>query len=181
MTKKKELKLNIGSGGRPLKDFINIDKDSRFKPDIVRDVERGLPFGDSTVDMVYASHFMEHVEPDQINFVMFEIWRVLKPGKEFRCIVPINRGLMASPYHKSFWNEYTPIFFTDWNRKELTGYEFGMVHSEITAAPNIYSEQFLFILKAIKKDPNEIAIKETINYTTPMEDKNGTKEKVKKD
>ncbi len=181
MTKKKEIRLNLGSGLKPLKDFINIDKDPRNNPDIVRDIERGLPFGDDSIDFIYAEHFMEHVEPDLIDFVMFEIWRVLKPGKEFRCVVPINRGLMASPYHKSFWNEYTAIFFTDWNLKQKTGYEFSEVHSEITASPNIYSEQFLFILKAIKKDPNEIPIREPINYMTPMEDKNGTKEKVKKD
>ena len=101
---------------------------------------------------------------------------LVKSGGELRCVVPINKGLMASPYHKSFWNEYTPIFFTDWNNKELTGYNFDLVHQEITAAPNIYSEQILFILKAVKDDNVEKAMK----YIHKKEDKNERKE-VKKD
>ena len=165
MTKKKQIRINIGCGLKKIKGFINIDKDPRVGPDIVRDVERGLPFGDSTVDMIYSEHFMEHVNPDQIDFVMLEAWRVLKPGGEFRCVVPINKALMASPYHKSFWNEFTPIFFAEWNYKVKTGYEFVLIHKEILPSKDIYTEQFLFILKAVKNDNVE-------------ENKNGIKEKV---
>jgi cytidyltransferase-like protein len=148
----KKKMLNLGSGDKPLQDFINIDKDLRVKPDVVADVEKGLPFEESSIDFVYSEHFMEHVQPDKIDFVLFEIWRVLKPGAEFRCVVPINKALFASPYHKSLWNEYTPIFFTDWNRKERTGYEFRLKHKELTPCPNIYSQQLFFQLEAIKEE-----------------------------
>lgn len=45
---------------------------------------------DSSIDEVYASHFMEHIHRGQplIN-VMNEAWRVLKPGGCFTMIMPL--------------------------------------------------------------------------------------------
>jgi len=96
---------------------------------------------------------MEHVVPDNINFVMLEIWRVLKNKSQFKCIVPINKSLMGSPYHKSLWNEITPAFFTTFNHKEETGFEFKMIHSEILAQTQSTNEQFMFVLETIKPIP----------------------------
>lgn len=142
--------LYLGCGSKHLDRFINIDINPKLKPDIVRDVEKGLPFDDNSIDMIYSTHFMEHINPDAIDFVMYEIWRVLKPNGSFHCTVPINKSLFASPYHKSFWNEFTPIFFTEWNNKEVTGYEFKLNNKETMPKTNEYSDQFYFELKTIK-------------------------------
>ena len=171
MEENKQVKLNIGSGRKPIEGYINIDRNPNVNPDIVRDVERGLPFGDNTVDIIYTEHFMEHVEPDLIDFIMFEVWRVLKHKGEFRCIVPINRSLMGSPYHKSFWNEFTPIFFTEWNKREDTGYDFNLLHKQITASPNIYNEQFLFILEAVKETNVKVEDSKTVFKALGIEEK----------
>jgi len=84
-------KLNLGSGFRPRKQnegWINIDIEEECMPDIVRDVRKGLPFDDNSVDYVYASHFMEHFEWEDFIFLMSEIWRVLKPEATFEMIIP---------------------------------------------------------------------------------------------
>jgi ubiquinone/menaquinone biosynthesis C-methylase UbiE len=46
-----------------------------------------LPFEDSSMDMVFSSHVLEHI-PNQKK-ALEEIYRVLKPGGLHVCIVPV--------------------------------------------------------------------------------------------
>lgn len=139
------LKLNLGSGYKRMYGYVNIDNDSRTKPDILRNVERGLPFSDSTVDEVFTSHFLEHVEPDLIHFVMSEIWRVLVQFGKLKVIVPINKGWANSPEHKCPFGEQSHLFFTVWNRDN---YKFKLVEKKITGEG--VNEELHFTLEAIK-------------------------------
>ena len=75
---------------------INIDKDPFNNPDVVRDVEKGLPFDDNSITEIYSEHFLEHLNPDNVNFFMFECWRVLKNGGLFKAIVPIGESWNSS-------------------------------------------------------------------------------------
>jgi predicted SAM-dependent methyltransferase len=79
-------KLNLGSGNRKREGWVNIDSDALSKPDIVRDLEKGLPFDDSTFDTVYASHVLEHI--DDIIFLMREIHRICINKATVEIIVP---------------------------------------------------------------------------------------------
>ena len=44
--KPKHSKLQIGCGWNKIKGFVNIDKASQVKPDVVVNIEKGLPFPD---------------------------------------------------------------------------------------------------------------------------------------
>jgi SAM-dependent methyltransferase len=55
---------------------------------ISHDLRRGIPFPDESVDAVYHSHLMEHVDRDCIPAFQREIYRVLKPGGLQRICVP---------------------------------------------------------------------------------------------
>ena len=131
-TRKEKMILNIGCGEikmlkKEKEEVINIDIEPFWNPDLVRDAERGLPFDNNSVDEIYSSHFLEHVHPDKINFFMYECWRVLKKKGLFKCIVPIGKSWMASPYHVAPMNERTPLFFTHFNHKEITGFDFKLI------------------------------------------------------
>lgn len=87
------IKLNIGCGGRPLKDYINIDMDTleeiraRYPHQQFDDgirVEQydifNLPIEDNSVDEIRAEGLIEHLPfIDEPRF-FFEVVRVLKPG-----------------------------------------------------------------------------------------------------
>jgi SAM-dependent methyltransferase len=64
----------------------------RFKamPDnlMVHDIARGIPFADSSVDMVYHSHVLEHLDRGVASQFIRECARVLKPGGLIRIVVP---------------------------------------------------------------------------------------------
>lgn len=98
-------KLNLGCGKQKLEGYIGIDiKD--YGQEIVRDITRGLPFDDNSVDEIFASHFFEHLSGEDVIFVLEECYRVLKPNCEIEIRVPHSQTDEAFyPDHKSFWNE----------------------------------------------------------------------------
>ncbi|WP_431860967.1 class I SAM-dependent methyltransferase [Azospirillum sp.] len=52
------------------------------------DIVKGLPFPDSTVDCVYASHVLEHLSYQDCRRALRNTYRMLKPGGTFRLVVP---------------------------------------------------------------------------------------------
>lgn len=140
------MKLNICCGFDKKEGYINIDADRRVQPDIVRDIERGLPFSDNTIEEIFSKHTLEHISPDQIHNVMYEFWRVLKPDKLLKVIVPIGKGLTNSPEHKSMWDYKSWIFFTDWNFRE--SYKYELIKEEVVGED--ITEELHFILRTIK-------------------------------
>lgn len=80
--------LNVACGNRYHKDWINIDINphSEFVKRI--NVLEGLPFPDNSMDVVYSSHFLEHLTKEQAKFVLKEFYRVLKPNGILRIVVP---------------------------------------------------------------------------------------------
>lgn len=54
------------------------------------DVTQGLPFGDEEFDMIVSSEVFEHIEEKHYDFILSEIWRVLKPGGRICLGFPMN-------------------------------------------------------------------------------------------
>lgn len=102
---KEPIKLNVGCGNNPEAGYINIDNRD-VGNNMIWDVRHGLPFPDESVEEVFSSHFLEHLnDEDSLEFLR-EALRVLKPGKEVRIIVPhaLSTGAFY-PGHLSFWTE----------------------------------------------------------------------------
>lgn len=114
-------KLNLGSGPRKLEGYINIDIRPEADPDIVHDVETGLPYKDNYFDEVRAWDFLEHIRIGKTIFVMEEIYRVLKPNGKLIVYVPSTdgRGAFQDPDHKSFWNINSWIYYCDDEHRRL--------------------------------------------------------------
>ena len=97
MLNKLPIKLNLGCGGRPLKDYINVDMDTiedmraRYPNQVFDDsltIKQydlfNLPYEDSTVDEVRADGLIEHLPfIDEPRF-FYEVTRVLKSGGMLR-------------------------------------------------------------------------------------------------
>jgi predicted SAM-dependent methyltransferase len=75
------IKLNIGAGATSLPGFIPIDRKNGTEA-------TRLDYADDTVDEVYASHVLEHFGFGEIQTVLEEWVRVLKPGGRIRIAVP---------------------------------------------------------------------------------------------
>ncbi len=111
MTEKKRLNLNIGAGQTYIPGFVNIDLFE--KADLSLDLSKDrLPFEDSSVDLVFSYHTLEHI-PDYL-FALSEIHRVLKHGAHFLIGVPyvtLTEYNLVNPYHLHNFNEFSFDFF----------------------------------------------------------------------
>ncbi|TFB11129.1 methyltransferase domain-containing protein [Candidatus Marinimicrobia bacterium MT.SAG.3] len=84
------IKLNIGGGkGHPKLEGWSI-VDLRDTADIRMNITKDpLPFDDNSVDVIFCSHTLEHIFPVQLDYVLGQFYRVLKPGKSIlRILVP---------------------------------------------------------------------------------------------
>ena len=55
---------------------------------MVYNLERGIPFASDSVDVVYHSHLLEHLEKNVAEKFLAEAKRVMKPGGIHRIVVP---------------------------------------------------------------------------------------------
>lgn len=80
---KKPIKINLGCGDKKLKDYINVDVvDERAGniPDVQCDIRNLSAFETNFADEVMAIHVVEHFYRWEIESVLKEWIRVLKPG-----------------------------------------------------------------------------------------------------
>ena len=106
------MKINLGSGGRPLDDYINVDKNPDApKVDIVHDLdEYPWPFASESIDEVTVDQCLEHLLDH--NKAMKEIFRILKKGGKARISVPHFTWQFAfhDPTHRHFYG-YNTFFY----------------------------------------------------------------------
>lgn len=113
------MRIYLGAGSSPREGWTNID--NRPLPDIqiVRDVLRGLPFTDDSVDEIASENFMEHIPQEEVIWMMNEMHRVLKPdGTMSHSIALANTdNFNQAPDHLSHWIPMTLEFFTKGHKK----------------------------------------------------------------
>jgi hypothetical protein len=106
------IKLDLGSGLKTQDGFFGIDR--RFLPGLalVADIEHPLPVKENSVDIILASHSLEHI--NNLQGLLKEIYRICRHGAQVCIVAPYSQqGLnFANPFHKQQFNEHTPRFWT---------------------------------------------------------------------
>jgi predicted SAM-dependent methyltransferase len=143
------LKINLGSGNKPLPGFVNVDAlPDAPDVDVVADISERIPLDDGCAELVYASHLLEHF-PHAKTLDMLREWRrLLQPGGRLMIAVPnldvIARVLVErrgwftppnSPWvgviyggQKDQWDFHKAGFTPAWLSYLLTEAGFGSVH-----------------------------------------------------
>jgi hypothetical protein len=97
-------KYNLGCGNNKLEDFINVDKEDFYKPDLIMDLEV-FPWDikTSSADKVVLIHVLEHLgkDPDDFLNVMKELYRITRPFGEIEITVPhpLSYNFIVDPTH----------------------------------------------------------------------------------
>jgi predicted SAM-dependent methyltransferase len=83
---------------------VNIDANPRQKLDLWLDVRCGLPFATGSAHSAYSTHMVEHFYPDELERLLAECARVLKPGGGMRLVVPnLQNAISAYQQKQSDW------------------------------------------------------------------------------
>lgn len=82
--------LNLACGSKLIQSsqWINIDFSSPLDGVKSCNILRGLPYTNSSFDLIYSAQFVEHLTLPQLSFVLQECHRVLKPNGIIRLVTP---------------------------------------------------------------------------------------------
>ena len=105
--------LDMGAAHNRPAGYLGVDQYPHPNVDIVCDVSEGIPMDDSSVGVIRAHDFIEHI-PDSVA-LFNEFYRVLAPEGLLLIQVPSTdgRGAFQDPTHVSFWNENSFWYYTN--------------------------------------------------------------------
>ncbi|TAK99788.1 MAG: hypothetical protein EPO08_15440 [Rhodospirillaceae bacterium] len=152
------LKINLGSGKDFRADFLNIDVNDYWSPDVVADVSGDFPphgsadyptqrFGNVTIahgtyDEIMSNDVLEHV-PDLVA-TMTNCLKLLRVGGVFNILVPydLSYGAWQDPTHIRAFNERSWLYYTDWFWY-LGWSEYRFITRKISFVPNPIGAQLM--------------------------------------
>jgi len=102
---KKPVILNLGCGNDIRENCINIDITQ--PADLIHDLNQPLPFKNNSVDVILASHILEHIK--ELNSLKKEMVRVLKYMGSLEVIVPnfTSPDAYGDPDHKHIFSYHS--------------------------------------------------------------------------
>lgn len=112
--------LNVGCGSYEIEGFISVDylsewyysnkRFNRVHYDMRND---NLPYADNSVDAIYCSHVIEHIETEHVEEFFKESYRSLKSGGVLRICCPdpeyLFSNLKDNPEYFSWHSRYTSL------------------------------------------------------------------------
>lgn len=161
------LKLNLGSGGKPYQQFINVDKNPKSSDlDVVVDLDvHPWPFRSESIDVIRMDQCLEHLIDH--NRAMKEVHRILKKGRIAQISVPHFTWQFAfhDPTHRHFFGYNTFFYyardcgyfdfkFTSCKVKLTFGKRFSIwnifLEPLFNMFPNVYEQSPLRMFPALK-------------------------------
>jgi predicted SAM-dependent methyltransferase len=105
--------LNIGCGNLFVDspDWENVDQnpfDIRVK---AVNLTGQLPYADSSFEVIYSSHVLEHIDREYVPFLLSECFRLIKNGGIVRIVVPDFDEMVNSYLHHLNLKEWTEASF----------------------------------------------------------------------
>lgn len=111
------IKLDVGAGRYAKDGFVRLDFDPcDGATDIVWDISAaGIPLPNNSVSELWTSHFLEHLTPVDLHFVLGEIFRVCEHSAIATIVVPhADSDAARLPCHYNFWSEATMRSIGEW-------------------------------------------------------------------
>jgi SAM-dependent methyltransferase len=107
--------LTLDLGGGKINSYINLFKikgkvesvniNPEMQPTFLADLNEKLPIPDNSYDNIISLNTLEHIYKDE--FVIYEIYRILKPGGKIIIVVPFLYRVHTSPSdfhrHTAYW------------------------------------------------------------------------------
>lgn len=147
--KPKSTNLHIGCGKIKLEGFVNIDFSKKVDPDIVVNIEEGLPFEDNSFDYIYSCNALEEIRPQYWDFVLREIGRIAKNNCVLELVLSFDnmyqRG-RANHYRTFNWDS-----FFCFEEGQALLYSAPLILRNLKKRPNIFVRLWYNLFPFLKK------------------------------
>jgi predicted SAM-dependent methyltransferase len=138
-------KLHIGCGSMIFSGWVNIDIKKRPCVDRVLDVTAGLPFND--VDLVFAEHFIEHLDFDAGLAFLRECRRVMRDEGVLRMSTPNLDWVWRTHYHPDEWSHASEeVRDCFWMNKAFRAWGHRFLYNLTTLEETLYEAGFADIV-----------------------------------
>lgn len=109
-----------------------------------------LPIGNASADLVYSSHFLEHIPSEHVASFLLECRRILKPGGVLRLVVPDLENLCRTYLHHRDQGEHDKADFVvlellDQCVRRKSGGELGRYYQILKAEPESSASSIVFV------------------------------------
>jgi hypothetical protein len=110
-------KINFGSGSKYDPEYLNIDIDPSWNPDVVCDLSKEIPHDlwPGCYDEIKAIHVLEHIK--DLVPLMHNLLTLLKVDGILKIEVPydLSHGAWQDPTHVRAFNECSWKYYCDWH------------------------------------------------------------------
>lgn len=125
-------KMSGASRYYSFEDYSGILKNNQF---MLYDLSFGLPFKNQTVQYIFTSHFLEHLEHNQAVTLLNDCYRVLKTAGKIRISIPdLEYAIKLYPKDKERMLQH--YFFIDksegYHAQHKYMYDYEMIHKLLT-------------------------------------------------
>jgi predicted SAM-dependent methyltransferase len=96
-------RIHLGCGKNRIPGWLNVDGDAAGAPDMVVDLNNGIPLPDDSVELIYSEHLFEHCTLAQGMLLFAECCRLLAAGGVIRTAMPNLRDTVT--YYLENWRE----------------------------------------------------------------------------
>ena len=115
------LKLNLACGSDTKENFINVDKWNRNeKINLICDLPKEFPFEQESIDYIYCSHFLEHLNWLEGRRFLRNCYNCLKHDSKLRLVLPDYKKIFRKYLEND--NEFFKVFFEGLNNGDLQYY-----------------------------------------------------------
>ena len=161
--------IDLGCGTHKIDGSIGVDLMRTSDVDVICNLERGLPFKNDSVDYIYTSHFLEHI--DNLADLIHEIYRCLCPRGRLIIHVPhfSNPFGYSDPTHKRLFGFFSFDYYVPYDFqtgfRQVPNYQtpyFRIITKRIYFySPLVFLRPFSLLLeRIINKNSNLIALYE---------------------
>ena len=167
----KHLYINLACGSVFLdnSNWINFDYVSSSKAVKKANLLKRLPLKREIADLVYSSHFLEHIPYAKVTDFLTEILRILKPGGEVRLVLPDLENMANSYVNLRQLGDHQKADFLvlemiDQCVRNISGGQLGAFYSKIKNYPDQYKSMIEFIRERTGEDLTTYDFKQKLNY-----------------
>lgn len=120
------MKLDLGCGANKKEGCVGIDNATesmtgkQFTPDMIADLNLGIPVPPNSCEYIYSSHSIEHFRNP--HFIMDEIHRVCADNATVEIVVPLYCDWLA---------DHLTMFYPDWFERNMDILKYNIIYKNI--------------------------------------------------